>query len=168
MKKLIFLLVMFLMTACVSKNKSEDVLYFENPSYVECNIPVIKTYLDSTEVSFILDTGANNSLIDSDWYSKHQELFTFSRTVEIQYHGINGSTEIEEVDVVVGKLAIGNVTFMESNLSAIKEQLHAQGYDVIGIIGSDFFERNMTVIDYGNRALYFVDLKLDSLNLIKK
>lgn len=167
MKKLLLVLLTVLVMAC-KNTPSNEIAYFQNPTYVECNIPIIKTQIDSTEVCLILDTGANMSLIDSDWYRKNQHLVTYSRTIEIKYHGIGGSTEMQEVDVVVAKLPIGSVVFTESNLSSIKKQISEQGYNIIGIIGSDFFERTSAVIDYGNRALFFADLELDSLKLIKK
>jgi hypothetical protein len=72
------------------------------------------------------------------------------------------------VDVVIGELSIGDVIFMESDLSSVRRQLQIEGYNIIGIIGSDFFERTLSIIDYGNRALYFASLDLDSLNIGNK
>ena len=57
---------------------------------------------------------------------------------------------------------------MESDLSAVTKQLYLNGYTVVGIIGSDFLERTSSIIDFSNRALYFADLNLDSLNITKK
>ena len=62
MKKILFLILMvFSLLSCNNKKTNSDILYFENPSYEECNIPVIETCLDSTKVCFIIDTGANMS-----------------------------------------------------------------------------------------------------------
>ena len=53
-------------------------------------------------------------------------------------------------------------------LSDISSYLKIEGYNIVGIIGSDFFERTLSIIDYGNRALYFASLDLDSLNIGNK
>lgn len=166
MRRIALLIIMlFLAVGC---NNTESLLYFENKYTEACNIPVVKSQVGNQTAYFIIDTGANTSLIDSDYYRTHQELFVFSHTVDVQYHGIGGSTEEMTVDVVIGELSIGDVIFMESDLSSVRRQLQIEGYNIIGIIGSDFFERTLSIIDYGNRALYFASLDLDSLNIGNK
>lgn len=170
MRRIALLIIMlFLAVGCNNKPvNTESLLYFENKYTEACNIPVVKSQVGNQTAYFIIDTGANTSLIDSDYYRTHQELFVFSHTVDVQYHGIGGSTEEMTVDVVIGELSIGDVIFMESDLSSVRMQLQIEGYNIIGIIGSDFFERTLSIIDYGNRALYFASLDLDSLNIGNK
>ncbi|UWG73597.1 MAG: Retroviral aspartyl protease [Bacteriophage sp.] len=170
MRRIALLIIMlFLAVGCNNKPvNTESLLYFENKYTEACNIPVVKSQVGNQTAYFIIDTGANTSLIDSDYYRTHQELFVFSHTVDVQYHGIGGSTEEMTVDVVIGELSIGDVIFMESDLSSVRRQLQIEGYNIIGIIGSDFFERTLSIIDYGNRALYFASLDLDSLNIGNK
>lgn len=163
----LLIIMLFLAVGCRPTN-TESLLYFENKYTEACNIPVVKSQVGNQTAYFIIDTGANTSLIDSDYYRTHQELFVFSHTVDVQYHGIGGSTEEMTVDVVIGELSIGDVIFMESDLSSVRRQLQIEGYNIIGIIGSDFFERTLSIIDYGNRALYFASLDLDSLNIGNK
>ena len=56
---------------------------------------MVSTYIDGIEVEFIIDTGAAISLIDADWYSKNQDEVIFINNVEVQLHGIGGSTSEE-------------------------------------------------------------------------
>lgn len=160
MKKFLILLLSVLMFACVSEPKT-DFIHFSN-NY-ECNIPLVSTYIDNVKSDFIIDTGAAISLIDSDWYNNNKDEVTFINDVQIQLHGIGGSTTEDNVDIIGMNLPLGYVTLMESDLSSVKNKLKQDGYNVIGIIGSDFLKTRKYIIDYELRMLYPANKK-DSLN----
>ena len=160
MKYLLVLLLSLFIFSCTPENKS-DFVHFSN-NY-ECNIPMVSTYIDGIEVEFIIDTGAAISLIDADWYSKNQDEVMFINNVEVQLHGIGGSTSEEQVDIVGMNLPIGYITLMESDLSSVKDKLKTDGYNVIGIIGSDFLKTRNYIIDFEKRMIYPANKK-DSLN----
>jgi len=60
-------------------------------------------------------------------------------------------------------LPVGYVTLVESDLSSVKDKLKNDGYNVIGIIGSDFLKTRNYIIDFEKRMLYPANKK-DSLN----
>lgn len=160
MKYFWVILLGLFMFSCTPEKKT-DFIHFSN-NY-ECNIPLVSTYVDGIEVEFIIDTGAAISLIDEDWYSKNQDEVTFVNTVDVQLHGIGGSTSEKTVDVVGMNLPVGYVTLMESDLSSVKNKLKNDGYNVIGIIGSDFLKTRNYIIDFEKRMIYPANKK-DSLN----
>lgn len=158
-----YIWIMFLsmfMFAC-SQEKKADFINFSN-SY-ECNIPMVRTTINNVEIDFIIDTGASTSLIDSEWYLSNQDKVTFVTDVDVQYHGIGGSTEQDTKDVVRMNLPVGYVTLVESDLSSVKNKLNSEGYNVVGVIGSDFFKIHKYIIDFEKRMLYPANVK-DSLN----
>ena len=160
MKYFLILLLSLFMFSCTPENKT-DFIHFSN-NY-ECNIPMVSTYIDGIEVEFIIDTGAAISLIDQDWYSKNQDEVKFINDVDIQLHGIGGSTSKQQVDIVGMDLPIGYITLMESDLSSVKDRLKTDGYNVIGIIGSDFLKTRNYIVDFEKRMIYPANKK-DSLN----
>nr|DAW84459.1 MAG TPA: DNA damage inducible protein-like protein [Caudoviricetes sp.] len=163
MKRLLVLLLLILVTACYNKkDNTEHITYFENSPYTECKVPVIKKELSDTALLFIIDTGANISILDEGWYSNHRDLFTFIKSVETSISGIGGVT-IATQDIVTGDFKDGSVTFITSNLEAVRENLKSRGYNIVGIIGSDYFEQSPTIIDYGNRAIYSSKIDTDSI-----
>lgn len=160
MKYFWIMLIGLFMFSCTPEKKT-DFVHFSN-NY-ECNIPLVSTYIDSVEVEFIIDTGAAISLIDSDWYSNNRDECTFVHKAELELHGIGGDVSEKTVDVVRMNLPIGYVTLVESDLSSVKDKLKSDGYNVIGIIGSDFLKTRNYIIDFEKRMLYPANKK-DSLN----
>jgi hypothetical protein len=163
MKKFLMLMLLGLFMFSCTPEKKSDFVNFSNQ--YECNIPMVRTLIDSTAVDFIIDTGAGVSLIDEEWYDENKDEVIFVNTVEMELHGIGGSTENVTSDVVRMNLPVGNVTLVESNLSSVKNKLNKEGYNVIGIIGSDFFKTRNYIIDFEKRMLYPANKK-DSINEI--
>lgn len=163
MKKIITILFILLLGITSCKKETQGTIEFKNSAYSECNIPIISVKVDSVDVLFILDTGANSSLIDSDFYRNNKNLFTYSRTINVQYTGIGGSTGYKDQDIVVASTNIGDVVFIEQDLSSVINSV--KDYKIKGVIGSSFFKLNPSIIDYHNRCLYFSRIEMDSLKL---
>ena len=156
MRNIIFFILLFLI-AC--KEPNPNTIQFENPTYSTCNIPIVKLKIGDTTANFIIDSGANTSLIDEDFYSTHSDLFQFADRIDINQIGINGSKDYKNREIVIANTDLGNITFITQDLTAVMKGV--KGYNIVGIIGSSHFELYPTIIDYYNRCIYFQKISLN-------
>lgn len=122
----------------------------------DCNIPIIECVLGNDTVDLIVDSGAEYSLISSDYYNQNPNNFTVVNEIETQFSGIGGiNTQISKI--VATNSNLGYVTFIEQNLNAVVESLPQ--YNIVGLIGSDFLKSRNYVIDYKQRKIYYYELR---------
>lgn len=145
MKKYIILLLTILFISCSEQRTQNS---FIN---TDCNIPIIECVLDKDTVNLIVDTGAEYSLINSNYYRNNASKFRFVNSLETEFHGIGG-TNTQVADVVGANTSLGYVTFIEQDLSTVVKSLPQ--YDIVGLIGSDFLKNYNYIIDYKTRKLY--------------
>ena len=60
------------------------------------------------------------------------------------------------------KIDSNYVVFTTANLSLVKENLKKQGFDIIGILGSDYLLDNQLIINYYKQAVYSAWYKLQN------
>jgi hypothetical protein len=56
----------------------------------DCNVPIIECVLGNDTVDMIVDSGAEYSLISSDYYNQNPNNFTVVNEIETQFSGIGG------------------------------------------------------------------------------
>ena len=152
MKKYLIMLLLLLVTSCNSK--SEQGTFINS----DCNIPIIECVLGTDTVNMIVDTGAEYSLINSE-YLENSECFTVVNSIETQFSGIGGvNTQISRI--VSTNSSLGYITFVEQNLDAVVESL--PNYNIVGLIGSDFLKSRNYIVDYKSRKIYPYE-QLDSI-----
>lgn len=152
--KCLFLLL-FVLTACDKPTNTDTVKHFENARWNEINIPVIKMNLDGKERFFIVDTGANQSVIDNSFFVLNKDAFNIVKETTVNYHGVNGTTT-SKVYILSSYLDNKHNTFMTSDISGVVKTVKEKTNIVVaGIIGSDFFENNEITIDFKTRTLIF-------------
>lgn len=123
---------------------------------IDCNIPIIECVLGNDTVDLIVDSGAEYSLISSEYYNQNPNNFTVVNEIETQFSGIGGvNTQISKI--VATNSNLGYVTFIEQNLNAVVESLPQ--YNIVGLIGSDFLKSRNYVIDYNKRKIYHYELR---------
>ena len=123
---------------------------------IDCNIPIIECVLGNDTVDLIVDSGAEYSLISSEYYNQNHNNFTVVNEIETQFSGIGGvNTQISKI--VATNSNLGYVTFIEQNLNAVVESLPQ--YNIVGLIGSDFLKSRNYVIDYKKRKIYHYELR---------
>lgn len=151
MKKIfITLLVSLVLLSCSDPKTQND---FIN---IDCNIPIIECVLGNDTVDLIVDSGAEYSLISSEYYNQNPNNFTVVNEIETQFSGIGGiNTQISKI--VATNSNLGYVTFIEQNLNAVVESLPQ--YNIVGLIGSDFLKSRNYVIDYKKRKMYHYELR---------
>ena len=151
MKKYLIILLTTLLIAC-SNVKTEQGSFVNT----DCNIPIIECVLGNDTVDMIVDSGAEYSLISSEYYNQNPNNFTVVNEIETQFSGIGGiNTQISKI--VATNSNLGYVTFIEQNLNAVIESLPQ--YNIVGLIGSDFLKSRNYVIDYNKRKIYHYELR---------
>ena len=147
---LITLLVSLVLLSCSETKTQND---FIN---TDCNIPIIECVLGNDTVDLIVDSGAEYSLISSEYYNQNPNNFTVVNEIETQFSGIGGiNTQISKI--VATNSNLGYLTFIEQNLKAVVESLPQ--YNIVGLIGSDFLKSRNYVIDYKQRKIYHYELR---------
>lgn len=140
-------MLLLLGTACNHNNKNNmmDFTYAGN-------IPILGDTINNEVVHFIVDSGANISLINTDYYNSNKDLFTIMQEVDMILFGISGTSQTKTSHTVKLKTTIGNCTFQDSDLSAVVKQTNKFGYNVVGIIGSDIL-RDGYIINYHTKQV---------------
>ena len=151
MKQIFITLLLSLVLLSCSETKTQN--DFIN---TDCNIPIIECVLGNDTVDLIVDSGAEYSLISSEYYNQNPNNFTVVNEIETQFSGIGGiNTQISKI--VATNSNLGYVTFIEQNLNAVIESLPQ--YNIVGLIGSDFLKSRNYVIDYNKRKIYHYELR---------
>ena len=151
MQKIILALLLSLVLLSCGETKTQN--DFIN---TDCNIPIIECVLGNDTVDLIIDSGAEYSLISSEYYNQNPNNFTIVNEIETQFSGIGGiNTQISKI--VATNSNLGYVTFIEQNLNAVVESLPQ--YNIVGLIGSDFLKSRNYVIDYKKRKIYHYELR---------
>lgn len=151
MKKIVITLLVSLVLLSCSETKTQNDFINTN-----CNIPIIECILGNDTVDLIVDSGAEYSLISSEYYNQNPNNFTVVNKIETQFSGIGGiNTQISKI--VATNSNLGYVTFIEQNLNAVVESLPQ--YNIVGLIGSDFLKSRNYVIDYKQRKIYHYELR---------
>ena len=151
MKKFIILIITSLILLSCGETKTQN--DFIN---IDCNIPIIECVLGNDTVDLIVDSGAEYSLISSEYYNQNTNNFTVVNEIETQFSGIGGvNTQISKI--VAANSNLGYVTFIEQNLNAVVESLPQ--YNIVGLIGSDFLKSRNYIIDYKKRKIYHYELR---------
>jgi hypothetical protein len=156
MRNNFILLLILLFASC---NNSSNVDYFKNSNNSEVKIPIIEKHIGNQKVLFIVDSGANISVIDSTWYSDHSNLFNRNSDINIILTGVSGSSQVKS-SIVYTSIDSNCTVFTTSNLSSVTNKLKSLGFPIIGILGSDYLKDNHLVIDYYKRAVYPANKKM--------
>ncbi|MEJ6829100.1 MAG: aspartyl protease family protein [Akkermansiaceae bacterium] len=109
--------------------------------------------LNGTDVHFLIDTGASESLIAKE---------------HLKESGLTAAAPPEGSDLpfvtTLEDLKLGSVTFKKLPLRVVsmgRRKLDSPVRKIAGIIGSDLLSEAGVVIDYSNNTIYFPDIQLD-------
>ena len=143
---IIFLSIMLF--SCKEKVNTISVKNFENNIWSEVKTPIIKIPINKVDRYFLVDTGANLSVLDKHYYLLNKDKLDQVNEIEINYSGING-TKAEKVYIVNAYFEDKVITFTTSDISEIIKTIKKKcGIEISGIIGSDFMRNYNVVIDY--------------------
>lgn len=135
------------------KKDNKDVISF-GPGFALTELPIISLYQGENHFNFLLDTGSNDSIIDSnildkleyDMSDKQNSLFGMEGNKEIvsicnitlSYNGVDFPYEY-------------NIRDMSAAFGSIKTE---SGVTLHGIIGSKFFNKYKYVLDFDSLIAY--------------
>lgn len=117
-------------------------------------LPIITLYHKNKKLHFILDTGCNNSVIDSTILPELQ--YSESEN-SMHIFGIEGKTQ--ESSAIILDFTYENTfythTFQAINLSpSFKQIKKIHGITVHGLLGTDFFNKYKYIIDFDKLIAY--------------
>jgi len=115
------------------------------------NMHFINITFNSKKAKLLVDTGASKSLIDITQAEEYD--FSYALLSRKQYVGLGGLLDIYVVFDY--KLAGPHVTFLGADLEEVRTYFIKDGTDIIGILGSDFLERNDATIDFKRNELKY-------------
>lgn len=149
-RQIIIILSLLLFISCSGYN----VEYFKNNKNNKVKIPIIEKDIGNKKVLFIVDSGANLSVIDSTWYFNNSDLFRKEgEETSTIITGISGTSNLKTI--LVSTIIDGrHILFSTSDLSPIIKDLETQGFNIVGILGSDYLRDNYSIIDYKKQAVY--------------
>lgn len=135
------------------RKDNKDVISF-GPGFALTELPIISLYQGENHFNFLLDTGSNDSIIDSnildkleyDMSDKQNSLFGMEGNKEIvsicnitlSYNGVDFPYEY-------------NIRDMSAAFGSIKTE---SGVTLHGIIGSKFFNKYKYVLDFESLIAY--------------
>ena len=133
------------------KNQYKYKVCFDK-GFKKCGLPLIKLKINGKLDWFLLDTGANANYLKESYFD----------TVELKPDMI-GKTESNDsnnklqtsdynFDLSYNKAHFQSEKFSVTTLNTFNEPF--QGYDIVGIIGSPFFERNKWGFDFDELVVW--------------
>lgn len=154
MKKISILIIILLISnILLIKNRSPKVIPFKNSHNEDIRIPIIQKDINNEKVLFILDSGANISIIDSTWYYNNKHMFTEAEDINMVLTGISGVVSINS-KIIYTEIDEDYVVFTITDLIPVTQNLSRQGFKIVGILGSDYLKDNNLIIDYKKQAVY--------------
>lgn len=148
------------------KSNSGTTYYFENKSSLNVHTPILKMALNGKMQNWIIDTGANMSLIDESFYNNNTDDFEYLTEVDMTLNGVSGSKDYK-AHYVLGELGTDfklKHQFLTSDLTGVINNMKSRlGVDIVGIIGADYLDKYGFTVDYFNKAVYRHTIPLDSL-----
>lgn len=119
-------------------------------------LPVVTFISNGKKLNFLLDTGANNSILNESVAKSMKLKFEEFEGIETNTAGGNiNLNQVVNLDIQYDDIRTYNECFLISDMdiafNSIKEET---GVLIHGILGSNFFTRNKYIIDYDSLALY--------------
>ena len=144
MKRLILTLLVLLFS-CKKEDTNPNVFKFS----ISKGVPVILTTINGKGGKFLIDTGAQQSFLDSR-YASFYNFVTYKSDLDSGGTGVGGNIVIMEVRGFEVKYNDSIIThrFRAANLGKLFDKT-----GIVGILGSDYFKKNKIIIDYGNNEI---------------
>ncbi len=117
-------------------------------------LPIVTFYQGHNKFNFLLDTGANNSVINESALElmEHNIL-----DVEGTLSGLNGiPVKVQYADIHINyNDTTYNTEFQVTNMDEAFNNIKAEsGIKLVGIIGNNFFQKYKYILDFDKLAVY--------------
>ena len=119
-------------------------------------LPVVTFISKGRKLNFLLDTGANNSILNSSVAESMKLQIEEFEGIETNTAGGNiNLNSVVNLDIKYDDKRIYNEYFLLSNMDEAFNSFKAEtGVMIHGILGSNFFTKNKYIIDFDSLALY--------------
>ncbi len=119
-------------------------------------LPVVTFISKGRKLNFLLDTGANNSILNSSVAESMKLQIEEFEGIETNTAGGNiNLNSVVNLDIKYDDKRIYNEYFLLSNMDEAFNSVKAEtGVMIHGILGSNFFTKNKYIIDFDSLALY--------------
>lgn len=135
------------------RKNNKDVISF-GPGFALTELPIISLYQGEEHFNFLLDTGSNDSIIDSNILNKLEYDMSDKQNSLI---GMEGNKEIVSIcNITLSYNGVDfpyeyNIRDMSAAFGSIKTE---SGVTLHGIIGSKFFNKYKYVLDFDSLIAY--------------
>lgn len=149
------------------KNLGDSVYMFKNNPLSDLYTPIIEMDLNGKPQFWVIDTGANLSLIDQNFFNENEKDFHYLDNIDMTLNGISGSMDYQ-ADYVGGVMGKGAKkfyhNFLTSDLTGVIDNIRDRnGIEIAGIIGADFLSKYKYAIDFKNELIFIQYLPSDSI-----
>ena len=120
--------------------------------FKKCGLPLIKLKINGKLEWFLLDTGANANYLKESYFNG----------IEVQPKSIGKTTANDsnnelnvndyEFDLSYNRSLFSSEKFSVTTLNTFNDLFH--GYNIVGIIGSPFFEKNKWAFDFDSLVIW--------------
>ena len=135
------------------RKDNKDVISF-GPGFALTELPIISLYQGENHFNFLLDTGSNDSIIDSNILNKLEYDMSDKQN---SLFGMEGNKEIVSIcNITLSYNGVDfpyeyNIRDMSAAFGSIKTE---SGVTLHGIIGSKFFNKYKYVLDFDSLIAY--------------
>lgn len=135
------------------EDKRDNVISFE-PGFALTELPVISLYQGGVSFNFLLDTGSNDSIIDSNVLDRIEHKMLDKQN---ELYGMEGNAQVVNICSITlsykgtDYVYDYNIRDMSAAFGNIKKET---GVTLHGIIGSKFFNAYKYVLDFDELVAY--------------
>lgn len=136
----------------VKKKNDSKISFRESMDLTE--LPVVTFYNKDTKLNFLLDTGSNNSHINSSVLSTLEYENIDRKTETIGFNGNKSDNNFCKMIISYKNQKFEEefgITDLEEAFSVVKKE---SGVQIHGILGSKFFEKYRYVLDFSELIAY--------------
>ena len=120
--------------------------------FKKCGLPLIKLKINGKLEWFLLDTGANANYLKESYFNEIEVKPRMISLTESRDSNNKLKTSDYAFSLSYNKANLGEEKFSVTTLNTFNEPFH--GYNIVGIIGSPFFERNKWSFDFENLVVW--------------
>lgn len=132
-----------------------------NKSYDKLKLPMITLNIAGKKANFILDTGAETSILNTKFYDTLDKSKVEERGKDVVYSANGGKTESKEIVTNIKyEKEDYTISCLVTDINDMMEHIGKKnGIKIAGLLGSDFFVNNRWVIDFEEKVVWIEQMK---------
>lgn len=125
--------------------------------FEKCGLPLIRLKISGKNEWFLLDSGANDNYLRKSYYDRMTNKPEIIGVGSMHNSDSKISSEKIQVNLAYGKNTFPSTIFNVTSLATFDEPM--RGYNIVGIVGSPFFNENRWVIDFEQLVVWIKNKK---------